>query len=131
MAVAALIIGYSIVDKLGVGIAHPLIYIFGLTLLTTIFLAPYVLINRRLELSVAFKEMKKYALIIGPGSIGTYLIILFVFQITQVSYVVAARELSVAFGALLGIIFLKEQNSTQKMFSIACIVIGMLLIKLA
>jgi drug/metabolite transporter (DMT)-like permease len=131
MAVAALIIGYSIVDKLGVGIAHPLIYIFGLTLLTTIFLAPYVLINRRLELSVAFKEMKKYALIIGPGSIGTYLIVLFVFQITQVSYVVAARELSVAFGALLGIIFLKEQNSTQKMFSIACIIIGMLLIKLA
>ncbi len=131
LLVASMIIAYSIVDKLGVGIIHPLGYIFGLVLLTTIFLAPYVLISKRLELLSAFKKMKKYALIIGPGSIGTYLIILFVFQITQVSYVVAAREISVVFGALLGFIFLKEQNSTQKMFSITCIVIGMLLIKIA
>jgi uncharacterized membrane protein len=75
--------------------------------------------------------MKKYSLIIGLGSIGTYLIILFVFQMTQVSYVVAARESSVVFGAILGIMFLKEGCSTQKIFSIVCIIIGMLLIKIA
>jgi uncharacterized membrane protein len=90
-----------------------------------------MLINRKFELLTALKGMKKYALIIGPGSIGTYLIILFVFQITQVSYVVTARESSVLFGALLGIIFLKEQYSAQKMFSIVCIIIGMCLIKIA
>ena len=45
--VAALIISYSITDKLGVGILHPLAYIFGLTSLTTIFLAPYILINKK------------------------------------------------------------------------------------
>lgn len=129
--VAVLIISYSITDKLGVGILHPLAYIFGLTSLTTIFLAPYMLINRKIELSVAFKGMKKYSLIIGLGSIGTYLIILFVFQMTQVSYVVAARESSVVFGAILGIMFLKEEYSTQKIFSIVCIIIGMLLIKIA
>jgi drug/metabolite transporter (DMT)-like permease len=131
LLVAAMIIAYSIVDKLGVGIIHPLGYIFGLVFLTTIFLAPYMLINKQRELLSAIKNMKKYSLIIGLGSIGTYLIILFVFQITQVSYVVAAREISVAFGALLGIIFLKEQNSAQKMFCIICIVIGMFLIKIA
>lgn len=129
--VAILIITYSIIDKLGVSRAHPLIYIFGLTLLSTLFLTPYILISKRLELLLALKEMKKYSLTIGLGSIGTYLIILFVFQMTQVSYVVAAREVSVAFGALLGIIFLKEQNSAQKMFCITSIVIGMLLIKIA
>ncbi len=131
LIVAILIITYSIIDKFGVSIVHPLVYIFGLTLLSTLFLTPYILINKRLELLSALKEMKKYSLTIGLGSIGTYLIILFVFQVTQVSYVVAAREISVAFGALLGVIFLKEQNSPQKMFCITCIVIGMLLIKIA
>lgn len=131
LLVAVMIIGYSIVDKLGVGIIHPLGYIFGLVLLTTFFLAPYMLINRREELLSAMKNMKKYSLIIGLGSIGTYLIILFVFQMAQVSYVVAARELAVAIGALLGFIFLKEQFSAQKVLGIMGIVIGMLLIKMA
>jgi drug/metabolite transporter (DMT)-like permease len=131
LLVAVMIIGYSIVDKLGVGIIHPLGYIFGLVLFTTIFLAPYMLINRRGELLSAMKNMKKYSLIIGLGSIGTYLIILFVFQMAQVSYVVAARELAVAIGALLGFIFLHEQFSAQKVLGIMGIVIGMLLIKMA
>ncbi len=131
LLVAVMISGYSIVDKLGVGIIHPLSYIFGLVLLTTIFLAPYMLINRRGELLSAMKNMKKYSLIIGLGSGGTYLIILFVFQMAQVSYVVAARELAVAIGALLGFIFLKEQFSAQKVLGIMGIVIGMLLIKMA
>jgi len=131
LLVAVMIIGYSIVDKLGVGIIHPLGYIFGLVLLTTFFLAPYMLINRRGELLSAMKNMKKYSLIIGLGSGGTYLIILFVFQMAQVSYVVAARELAVAIGALLGILFFKEQSTAQKIICITGIVIGMILIKLA
>jgi len=131
LLVAIMIIGYSIVDKLGVSIIHPLGYIFGLVLLTTIFLAPYILINKRRELLSAMKNMKKYSLIIGLGSGGTYLIILFVFQIAQVSYVVAARELAVAIGALSGFIFLKEQFSAQKLLGIMGIVIGMILIKTA
>lgn len=131
LLVAIMIIGYSIVDKLGVGIIHPLGYIFGLVLLTTFFLAPYILINKRQELFSAMKNMKKYSLIIGLGSGGTYLIILFVFQMAPVSYVVAARELAVAIGALSGFIFLKEQFSAQKLLGIVGIVIGMILIKLA
>jgi uncharacterized membrane protein len=131
LLVAVMIIAYSIVDKLGVGVMHPLGYIFGLVLLTTIFLAPYVLINKQQELLSAMKNMKKYSLIIGLGSGGTYLIILFVFQMAPVGYVVAAREVAVALGALLGILFLKEQSTAQKIICITSIVIGMLLIKLA
>jgi drug/metabolite transporter (DMT)-like permease len=131
LIVAVMIIGYSIVDKLGVGIIHPLGYIFGLVLLTTVFLAPYILINKRQELLSTMKNTKKYSLIIGLGSGGTYLIILFVFQMVQVSYVVATRELAVAIGALLGFIFLKEQFSAQKLLGIMGIVIGMILIRMA
>jgi drug/metabolite transporter (DMT)-like permease len=131
LLVAAMIIAYSIVDKLGVGIIHPLGYIFGLVLLTTIILAPYLLIIKKHELLAAIKTMKRYSLIIGIGSGGTYLIILFVFQMAPVGYVVAMREVAVALGALLGVLFLKEQSSTQKIICITGIVIGMLLIKLA
>lgn len=131
LLVSVMIVAYSIVDKMGVGIIHPLGYIFGLVFLTTVFLAPYMLINRKDELLSAMKTMKRYSLIIGFGSGGTYLIILFVFQMAPVGYVVAVREVAVAFGALLGILFLKEQNTTQKIICITGIVIGMLLIKLA
>lgn len=131
LLVAVMIIAYSIVDKLGVGIIHPISYILGLVLLTTFFLAPYMLIKRRRELLSAMKNMKKYSLIIGLGSGGTYLIILFVFQMAPVSYVVATREVAVALGVLLGILFLKEQSTVQKIICITGIVIGMLLIKLA
>jgi uncharacterized membrane protein len=131
IATAALIVSYSINDKLGVEILHPLAYIFGLTSLTTIFLFPYIPIKRKADFSRAFNKMKKYTLIIGPGSIATYLIILFVFQMTQVSYVVAVRESAVAIGALLGMAFLKKEISRQKIFSIAVIVIGMFLIRIA
>jgi len=131
LLVSVMIIAYSIVDKLGVGIIHPLGYIFGLVLLTTTFLTPYILINKQQELLSAMKNMKKYSLVIGLGSGGTYLIILFVFQMAPVSYVVAAREVAVALGALLGILFLKEQSTAQKIICIIGIVIGMFLIKLA
>ncbi len=131
IATAALIVSYSINDKLGVGILHPVAYIFWLTSLTTIFLFPYIIIKRKADFTGTSDKIIKYALIIGPGSIATYLIILFVFQMTQVSYVVAVRESAVAIGALLGMVFLKEEISPQKMFSIAVIVIGMFLIRIA
>lgn len=130
LLVGPMIISYSIVDKLAVAISHPVFYIYGITLAFTLFLSPYVLIKRRREVSLAWKSKKKYSLVIGIGSVGTYLIILFVYQMAQVSYVVAAREMSVAIGAILGFSFLKEPFSLRKVLSIGAIVAGMVLLKL-
>ena len=131
LLVGSMIMSYSIVDKLGVGIANPLAYIWGMYVISTLWLTPYVIIRKRHELKNAWKNYKKHSFIIGVGSLATYLMILFIFQIAQVSYVVALRELAVAIGALLGFKFLKEKFTKRKIIGITFIVLGMIAIKMA
>ncbi len=129
LCVGSMIMCYSIADKIAVTIINPMLYIFCMALGTVIFLSPFVLFGKRLELISAWKNHKQHSFIIGIGSMGTYLIILFAFQMAKVSYVVAAREVSVVFGALLGIILLHESYSKSKIAGIFCVVLGMILIK--
>jgi drug/metabolite transporter (DMT)-like permease len=131
LLVGAMIVAYSIVDKLGVGVMNPVAYIFGLWVIATLWLTPYVLIYRRRELALAWKDYKKHSLIIGAGSLATYLLILFIYRIAQVSYVVALRETAVAIGALLGFVFLGEKVTVLKAVGIVLIVLGMMAIKMA
>ncbi|HIG31409.1 MAG TPA: hypothetical protein EYQ50_27815 [Verrucomicrobiales bacterium] len=70
-------------------------------------------------------------LLIGMGSVGSYLIILFAFQLALVGYVVALREFAVVIGACLGFYFLKETISPEKVFAIIIISLGLILIKVA
>jgi drug/metabolite transporter (DMT)-like permease len=129
--VGVTMIFYSLVDKMAMTSADPFVYILGLFLLTTICLTPYILAIRRRELIVAWKRYKFYGFIIGLGSAVGYLIILFVFRTSQVSYVVAVRELSVAIGAMLGIRLLHEPVSRNKILGIILVVLGLLMIKIA
>ena len=69
--------------------------------------------------------------IIGAGSMGTYLIILYAFSLGPVGYVVAVREFSVVVGAVLGFVFLKEKVTVRKIAAIALVVTGVVLIRLS
>ena len=131
LLVGAMIVGYSIVDKLGVGIMNPVAYIFGLWIFATLWLTPYVFIYKRRELALAWRDYRKYIFIIGTGSLATYLLILFIYRIAQVSYVVALRESAVAIGAVLGFVFLGEKPTGFKIVGISLIVLGMMAIKMA
>ncbi|UCF71224.1 MAG: EamA family transporter [candidate division WOR-3 bacterium] len=131
LLVGATMIGYSIVDKMAMASINPVVYIFWLFLLSMFLLTPYILIKRRHELSVAWKEHKKSGIIIGMGATAGYLLILFVFRMAQVSYVVAVRECSVVIGSVLGIIYLRESLSMRKVIGIAMVVLGLVFIRLA
>ena len=131
LLVGAMIVGYSIVDKLGVGIMDPVAYIFGLWIFATLWLTPYVFIYKQRELVLAWRDYKKHIFIIGIGSLVTYLLILFIYKIAPVSYVVALRELAVAIGAVLGFVFLGEKPTGLKIVGITLIVLGMMAIKIA
>ncbi len=128
--VGLIISAYSIIDKAAVAIVNPVVYILGQAFLVVIFLSPVIFRHHREELKHAWGSLKKYSAIVGIGSIGTYLLILFAFQQGPVSYIVAIRESSVAFGALLGFLLLREPFSFKKGMGIAVITIGLLLIKL-
>lgn len=131
LLVGCTIVGYSLVDKVGVGQIHPVFYIFSMFVLTVLFLLPHILLNHRKTCVDAWKNMKRYILLIGPGSMGTYLIILFAFQSGKVSYIVAAREFAVVIGATLGITFLGEKLTWNKCLGIPAITLGLVLVKLA
>jgi drug/metabolite transporter (DMT)-like permease len=131
LLVGATMIGYSIVDKLAVAAVNPVVYIFWLFLLSMVLLTPYILIKRRHELSVAWKEHRKYGIVIGVGATAGYLLILFVFRMVQVSYVVAVREFSVVLGSILGVVYLRESLSIRKLIGIVMVVAGLVLVKIA
>lgn len=125
------ITGYSLVDKLGVGIVRPLTYIAGLTTGTAIFLTPLVLVRYRKECRTAWRDHKGASLWVGLGSTCTYLLILVAFRLANASYIVAARELSIAVAVALGVAVLKEPLTPAKVVSTAAIISGVLLVKLA
>ncbi|ETW94334.1 MAG: hypothetical protein ETSY1_35330 [Candidatus Entotheonella factor] len=130
LLVGLTISGYSVVDKLAVGTLHPTVYISSMFSLTTLGMYPYVWWHQ-VEFKSALRGLKRYIALIGIGSIGTYLIILFAFRFGPASYVVAARESAVVIGALLGRIFLLEPLTPNKVLGIVAIVCGVILVKAA
>ncbi len=132
----ALLIGftitsYSVVDKLGVGLVSPVVYIAGLAAGTAVLLTPFVLLGHRQQCQLALQSHKRASLWVGLGSMGTYLLILLAFRQANASYIVAARELSIAVAVVLGVVVLKEPLTLAKALSAAAIVVGVVLVKLA
>jgi uncharacterized membrane protein len=130
LCIGASIVAYSLVDKVGVGYIHPVVYIWSMFLIAGITLTPFLVRRYRVRLAKEARQNIGYAMIIGIGSVGTYLMILFAFTRGPVGYIVAVREFAVVLGALAGIIFLKERLTMAKALAIGIIVVGVVGIKL-
>jgi len=124
LGVGATIVGYSLVDKVGVGHVHPIAYIWLMFLTSALVMSPLVLWRYRGRYRESIRGRVRYAFLIGIGSLLTYLLILFAFQDEAVSYVVAAREFAIVVGAMLGFAFLRERMTPFKVLAIAAITIG-------
>jgi drug/metabolite transporter (DMT)-like permease len=131
LLVGLMIVCYSIVDKLAVRVTNPVVYIFGMFIAASLIVSPYLLKYRRYEIMRAWRDYKRYSLIIGIGAMTTYLIILFTFRFAYVSYVVAAREIAVAIGAVMGLVILREEFSLRKVIGIGAIVAGLVILRMA
>lgn len=125
------IVGYSLVDKIGVGYINPVVYIWSMFLIAAVILTPFVIWRYHGTLRQIAKQYIGYSVIIGVGSIGTYLIILFAFTMEPVGYVVAVRESAIIWGSLAGIVFLKERFTIVKIAVTCVIVIGIMCIKMS
>jgi drug/metabolite transporter (DMT)-like permease len=122
---------YSVVGKLGVGLVSPVVCLASLAAVTGVVLAPFVLVRYGQECKEAWREHRRTSLGVGLGSTGTYLLILAAFRQAHASYVVAARELSVAVAVALGVVVLKEPLTVPKALSAAAILVGVVLVKVA
>ncbi len=130
LCVGVTIAVYSVVDKQGVSHIHPVHYVFSLFLIPAVLLSPYVLLRHRPSVVRTWCGLKRYALWAGPGSMATYLLVLFAMRLGKVSYILAVREFSVVIGAALGVLFLGERFGWHKATGIAAIVLGLALVKL-
>jgi len=125
------IAGYSLVDKVGVGLVYPPAYIYLMFVISLLILSPYVLTRERVALKSEWQVNRGPILIDGFLVLFTYMMILFAFRLSKVSYVVAAREVSIVFSALLGILWLKEAHAPQKIAGAVLIALGVVSIGLS
>jgi len=129
LGVGATIVSYSLVDKVGVGIVNPVVYIFGMFFLSAAFATPVVAVRDRGRLWRKLAETWRPVTLIAVGSTAAYLMILFAMTVGQVGYIVALREFAVVLGAILGFIFLKERVTPLKVGSVLMIVTGLVFIR--
>ena len=116
---------------MGVGIIHPILYIWTMYIITAVMLGPIILSRSRGKIQETWRRSWQSIMLIGVGSSGTYMMILFALTLGQVSYIVALREFAVVIGALLGVVFLKEPLTRMKLSAIVAIMVGLVCIKLA
>ncbi len=129
LSVGLSIVAYSLVDKIGVTLIHPLYFITGMMFLASLLRWPFVWAQRRGTLWTTLRTHFKQIVFIGTVSMGAYLLILYAYTLGPVSYVVAARESSVVIGALIGFAFLGEKYTSLKLVGVLSIASGIALIK--
>jgi len=131
LGVGVTIAAYSLTDKGGVMRADPVLYIWLMYLVCALAMAPFVLPGTSgSDWRDAVRRNGREILVIGVGSMGTYLIILYAFSRGPVGYVVAVREFSVAAGAVLGFALLRESISAWKVAAIVLVMAGVIVIRL-
>ena len=94
-------------------------------------LTPYVWVKERPALLHEWRTNKWPILIVGSLALFTYLLILFALQISKVSHVAAAREVSSVFSALSGIIWLGKSHRQQRLMGSILIALGVAFIGLS
>jgi uncharacterized membrane protein len=122
------IASYSTVDKLGVAIVHPLPFLVYFHLTSFLLLAPWLLISRGRRILVDLPRHRGRALVAGGFQNLSYGLVLTAMTLANVGYVVAAREVNVIFGVLLGAWRLQEGGVRQKLVASALVAAGLIII---
>lgn len=124
------IASYSLIDKSGVGHVYPLVYVYVIFVLAATVLAPLVLLRQRDAFLNEWRFNRRSVLFGGVLPLGVYFIVLLALRLSNVSYVVPLREVSIFFGMLLGVIVLHERLRRWQTVASAIIVAGVLAIAL-
>jgi drug/metabolite transporter (DMT)-like permease len=117
---------YTLWDKSGVDHLTPVLYGYGLEITRAAFLAPFALatVAGRNAVADAWRSERRAVLGIAILSPAAYMLVLAALRIAPVSYVAPAREISILFGAMLGVRLLGEPDPTRRLGGAAAIVAG-------
>jgi len=123
---------YSVIDKVGVGLAGPWVYNLYAFAVMTAMLAPYVW--QRRERSATWAEWHtRWPRIVLAGAMvtGNYVLVLWALSLTRASYVGAVRGVSVIFGAAFGWLLLKESLGLSRLVAAGLMCVGIVCLSLA
>lgn len=123
---------YSIVDKLAVGVIHPILFAFLHLFIGMCCYTPYIVLTKNAAL-IKNEWHTGSIRIIMAGVIGItgYALILVAFTIERVSYIVGLRQTSIVFAVLMGSQLLKEKHRGIRLAGALIIFSGGFLISLA
>jgi drug/metabolite transporter (DMT)-like permease len=127
----ALICGYSLLNKVGVGLVPVPLYAFLVFLVDALLL--HLIQWARGSLATALRRDAPWGrtLVVGILMMAAYVAVLGAMALAPVSYVVAARELSIVVAALLGVLVLRERHSAVRLAGAVTIFAGLVVIALA
>jgi len=125
------IAAYSTIDKVGVRYVDPVYYYFLVLVVSIIGLLPYLWLRKREETVAELRGHWRSILVVGATIVVGYLVILFVLQTSPVSYATSVRGISVVFGALMGVLVLKEKFTLPKLVGAILMFAGVVCIGLA
>lgn len=125
---------YSVIDKAGVQVPGfgPFNFLYVMFFASFLFLTPYVLWKAGVP---AIREEARGRLgmltLMGLLDLTGYLAILFAMTKTQVSYVMALRQVAVVLGAIMGTAFLKEKYGSTRILASVVIFAGSWLVSIS
>jgi uncharacterized membrane protein len=122
---------YSLSDKFGVTAIPPVTYALWLDIFITLFLTPIVLIRQGWE--AIFDEFRNFGVyMIGGGFLMRqgYILVLIAMSLTQVSYILSIRQISIVIGVVLGVHFFGEKYGKIRLLGSSIIFIGILILGL-
>jgi drug/metabolite transporter (DMT)-like permease len=127
LTTGAVIACYSLVDKVGVTLINPVLYIWCSHLVAFTFWS--ISMRRRRE-AVAAEAGRSWKAVLAAaaGQNLAYILVLFAMRLAPVAYVVPAREVSTLIGAILGVSLLREPFPLSKLGGAGLIVAGVALI---
>jgi drug/metabolite transporter (DMT)-like permease len=108
-------------------------YYIGLQQMTTIFWQALAVLPNKRERDLFRKQIARpgSSLVKGTGILVTYaLVLISMGYVTNVSYVVAFRQLSIPIGLILGMLFLKEIAYRPKIAAVVLLFAGVVLVGL-
>jgi len=121
---------YSLVNKVGVGLVPVPVYSVSVFALNVVFFT--IVLRRRGPLLRVGEPIRwKPMLVIGAGMMTSYILVLFAMSMAPVTYVVAAREVSIVVGAALGAFALRERHPVARITGAAVIFAGLVVLALA
>lgn len=130
-ATGIFIAAYTLVDKQGVQLVHPLVYIYLMFVLSAVGATAILLTHQRNWKATRELHTWRKATAVAVLWISAYSLVLFALRLAPAAYVSAARELSIVIGTGLGVFVLREQGGPTRLIGATSIAIGVALIAIS